>query len=157
MVTGPGPLAFLIGTPICRYTVEPSRRAVTFAAGSGSRFSGARGGPFLPQPRTAIGSHRRTQNNTERFKSFSPSRGPRSGYRGLKDVPREVLVARDVAQHAVDIRAVDRDVLLPHFRRVERNLIQQLLHHRVQAARADVLGALVHERGEVRDASDRVV
>ena len=44
--------------------------------------------------------------------------------------------------------------MLGELRRVERDLVEQLLHDGVQAARADVLGALVDDRREVGDALD---
>ena len=46
-------------------------------------------------------------------------------------------------------------VLSAQVRPLERDLVEQLLHHRVQPARADVLGALVDDGREVGDAADR--
>ena len=44
--------------------------------------------------------------------------------------------------------------LSAEIRGVERHLVEQFFHDRVQPPRADVFGALVDERGEVRDAPD---
>ena len=55
----------------------------------------------------------------------------------------------------VDVRRIDAVVLAAAVRRLERNLVEQPLQHRVQAPRADVLGALVdleRDLGEPRDA-----
>ena len=69
----------------------------------------------------------------------------------LKNEPSEVFVPGQVGQPRVDVGGVDRHRLR---RRAcaasKRDLLEQPLHHRVQAARADVLGALVHLRRRSR-------
>src|SRR5262245_56012545 len=61
----------------------------------------------------------------------------------LEDVAREVLVSEDVGKSLVDVARVDRQILALQIGRRERNLFQQLLHHRVEAPGADVLRPLV--------------
>src|SRR5712692_6564914 len=53
----------------------------------------------------------------------------------LKDVPRDVLVPHDIAQPLVDVDGVDRDLLPRETGRVERDLLQELLHDRVEPPR----------------------
>jgi len=74
-----------------------------------------------------------------------------------QNVPRQVLVLDDFRQHFRHVRVVDRDGLLEEIGSLERDLVEQLLHHRVQSARADVLGPFVHDGREVGDAANRVV
>ena len=52
---------------------------------------------------------------------------------------------------------VDRDLLAGQIGRVERDLLQELLHDRVEPPGADVLGAVVHADRELRDRLHRVV
>src|SRR5262249_58621197 len=71
----------------------------------------------------------------------------------LKDVPRQVLIAGDVAQALAHVGRVDGQLLARQIGRVERDLLEELLHHRVQAPGADVLRAGVHLH---RDLCDRL-
>src|SRR5437773_11717962 len=75
----------------------------------------------------------------------------------LEDVPRDVLVPHDIAQPFVDVAGVDRDLLPRETGRVERDLLQELLHDRVEPPRTDVLGAIVYPDGELGDRVHRVV
>src|SRR5712691_5077089 len=75
----------------------------------------------------------------------------------LQDVPRDVLVPYDVALPLVDVDGVDRDLLPRETGRIERDLLQELLHDRVEPPRTDVLGAIVHPDGELGDRVHRVV
>src|SRR4029078_13277778 len=61
----------------------------------------------------------------------------------LQDVAGKVLVAGNVLQPRVDVGGVDLDRLAGVARRLERDVVEQALHHRVQTPRADVLLTLV--------------
>ena len=50
----------------------------------------------------------------------------------------------------------DEIVCRPAIRKLEQHVLEQRRHHRVQPARADVLHALVHQRGDARDLGDAV-
>src|SRR5882672_3900955 len=73
--------------------------------------------------------------------------------RPSQDVPRQVLVAGDVGEPLLHVLGVDDLLLAGHVGRVERDLLEQLLHDRVQAPGADVLRARVHFH---RDLGDRL-
>src|SRR5713226_749019 len=75
---------------------------------------------------------------------------------GLQDVPREVLVADDVGQPRVHVGGVDGDLLAGHRRRVERHVLQQLLHDRVEPPGADVLRRRVDLHTDLRHRLHRV-
>src|SRR5215831_15469444 len=92
-------------------------------------------------------SRRRRSTQSRRKRYVVPS----------QNVTGQILVLDDVGQHFCHVGLVDRDVLVGKIRAFERNLVEQLLHHRVQAARADVFRALVDERREVRDLLNRSV
>src|SRR2546427_12992354 len=61
------------------------------------------------------------------------------GTDGLQDIPAEILVFYDVRQLIADVVGVDLHRFLFQIGALERDLFEQLLHDRVQAARADVL------------------
>lgn len=48
-----------------------------------------------------------------------------------KHIPREILALRKVFEFGIDIRRIDVDRRARMFCRVERNLLEQLLHHRI--------------------------
>src|SRR5437867_2536271 len=73
-----------------------------------------------------------------------------------QDVPREVLVAGELAQARVHVAGVDRELLARQVGRVERDLVQELLHDRVEAPGPDVLGRRVHPHGDLGDGVDRI-
>src|SRR5881296_3367673 len=73
-----------------------------------------------------------------------------------QNVPRQVLVARDVTQASRHVAGVDGQLLAGHVRSIERDLIQQSLHDRVEAPRPDVLRARVHLHRDLRDRLHRV-
>ena len=64
------------------------------------------------------------------------------------------IASRPLAHQSRRPRATS---LPAHLGRVERRLVEQPLQHGVQAAGADVLGALVHLGGDARDLGDGVV
>ena len=57
----------------------------------------------------------------------------------------------------VDVGTVDGDRMAVAVGRFEAEGVEQALEHGVQAARADVFLAVVHLRGDVGDAFDRVL
>src|SRR5262245_24647673 len=69
----------------------------------------------------------------------------------LEDIAREILVLEHLGQPRVHVLGIDRQLLADQVRRLERHLFQELLHHRVQPARPDVLGPLVDGGGDLRD------
>src|SRR3989442_8148067 len=73
-----------------------------------------------------------------------------------QDVPREILVAGELAQARVHVAGVDRELLARQVGRVERDLVQELLHDRVEAPGPDVLGRRVHPHGDLGDGVDRI-
>src|SRR4029453_11960479 len=77
--------------------------------------------------------------------------------RALQDEARQVLILENRRQPLAYHRRVHDDLLAAELRRVERHLVEQPLQHRVQPARADVLGALVHLGGDASDLRDGVV
>ena len=66
---------------------------------------------------------------------------------------RQILVLAQGLQACVDVVGIDPHRLARQARRVEADLVEQPLHDRGQAARADVLGALVDVEGDLRDAA----
>src|SRR6266478_3081450 len=80
-----------------------------------------------------------------------------SVFMSLKDVTREILILEDGGQVSAHVVGVDCDFLAAHLRRGEGDLLQQLLHHRVEPPSPDVLGALVDRRGNVRHLLDGVL
>src|SRR5437667_1138187 len=100
--------------------------------------------------------------NSRMYGSASRSTSARRGSvidaprRPSQNVPRQVLVARDVAQASRDVAGVDGQLLAGHVRRVERDLLQQPLHDRVEPPGADVLRARVHPHRDLRDRLHRI-
>src|SRR5204862_987119 len=74
-----------------------------------------------------------------------------------QNVPRQVFVLDDLREHLRDVTVVDGDLLVDEIRPLEGNLIEQLLHDRVQPPRPDVLGPLVDQRRVIRDPIDGVL
>src|SRR6266849_4479943 len=68
-----------------------------------------------------------------------------------QDVPREILVAGDLGEPMVDVPGVDGQLLAPHGGRVERDLLEEFFHDRIQTPGADVLGARIHAHRDLRD------
>src|SRR5437773_2213039 len=66
------------------------------------------------------------------------------------------MVPPDVGEALPDVLRVARQLLGRQVPGVERDVLQELLHHRVQAPRADVLRALVHAHGTLGDGLDRL-
>src|SRR5256712_472726 len=99
--------------------------------GSASRSPSALRGSVIPSPR---------------LRRASPS----------QNVPRQVLVAGDVAEASPHVAGVDGQLLAGHLGGVERDLLQQPLHDRVAPPRPDVLRARVHLHRNIRDRLHRV-
>src|SRR6267142_1065388 len=72
------------------------------------------------------------------------ARGWRSLFFGRSEhVAREILALRELFQLGIDESGVDSDAFLAVPARIERDLLEQPLHHGMQAPRANVLGLLV--------------
>src|SRR5450631_1142306 len=67
----------------------------------------------------------------------------------LQDVSRQILIARQIAQAALDVIPIDDGAGAAAIRGIEGQAFQQPLHDGVQAARSDVLGILVHFEGHL--------
>src|SRR2546426_8563249 len=74
-----------------------------------------------------------------------------------QDEARQVLVLEDLLEPLADVCSVDQYLPATHLGRVERDLVEQALHHRVEAPCTDVLGPLVHLGRDARDLGDGVV
>ena len=68
----------------------------------------------------------------------------------LEDESRQICVAGEIADVVLDILGVDRDALAVAVRRGEADLVEDPLHHRLQAPRADVLDAGIDRHREAR-------
>src|SRR5687767_8731331 len=103
--------------------------AVRSVTCSGMCSAGGSGSPTYPQParRTAANAHKAARI-------------------ALQYVPAEILILHDIGELLPHVRCIDTDGLLPHVGRFERDLLQQLLHDRMQPPRADVLIYLVDVR-----------
>src|SRR5256712_3030601 len=123
-----GPARSIAAPPYLMTTVLPRNSRMY---GSASRSTSALRGSVIPSPRLL---------------RASPS----------QNVPRQVLVAGDVAEASPHVAGVDGQLLAGHLRGVERDLLQQPLHDRVEPPRPDVLRARVHLHRNVRDRLHRV-
>ena len=76
----------------------------------------------------------------------------------LQDKPAQILIARELAELRIHIGHIDHDTVCvaggTAVRGAERGFFQKPLHDRMQATRADVLGALVHFARNFRDTPD---
>src|SRR3712207_8115589 len=73
----------------------------------------------------------------------------------IRRPPRSTLFPyTTLFRSAVDVGFVDRNLLVGQVRSLERQLVEQPLHHGVQPPRADVLGGVVHTGREIGDALD---
>src|SRR5437867_3355698 len=75
----------------------------------------------------------------------------------LENVPREVLVLENGSEVGADIVGVDGHPLVAHVRRAEGHFFEQLLHHRVEPPRPDVLSPLVDRGSDIRHRFYRVL
>src|SRR6476660_4151456 len=85
-------------------------------------------------------------------RSTQPKR-PMYGAR-LEDIAAQIGVAGEVSHGLLDIVRVYRDALAALVGRGEGNLVEDALHHRLQAPRADVLDARIdldRDRGQCVD------
>src|SRR5205085_5289040 len=74
----------------------------------------------------------------------------------LENIPAQVLIFDDLCERALDVSRVDHLAFDFKVWGVEADLVQDLLHNRVQAARADVFGLFVDAAGELRDRINRI-
>src|SRR6266852_5432244 len=77
-------------------------------------------------------------------------------FKPSQHVAREILALRKLLELRIDESGVDPEALLAALARFERNLLQQLLHHRIQAPGADVLGLFIHRPGDLGETPDPV-
>src|SRR5688572_21064703 len=85
-----------------------------------------------------------------------PASGRRPSPRILQHVPAEIRVLREPGEPLADVSRIDRHGLALAVFGLEAQVLEQLLHHRLQPAGADVLDALVDLRGDLGDLADRV-
>src|SRR5262245_30615178 len=77
--------------------------------------------------------------------------------RPLQDEPRQIRVLGEIADVLVHVGGVDRNGLAGAVGGGERDLVEHALHHRLQAARADVLDAGIDLHRDVGNGIDRIV
>src|SRR4051812_14223753 len=146
---------FVRGTVNRMVMSSPDRVATISVGGLGSLTSGGSGGPFLP--------HAAARTEAVTRQAIAARRGrlvvavTPIGTDGSQDVSRQVVVGDDVFEHAADVGVVNRNRFVGEVGRVERYLVEQPLHHRVQPARTDVLGVLVDVRRNLRDVLHGIV
>ena len=75
----------------------------------------------------------------------------------LKHEPAEIRIPRNLLQLAVDIRPVDHHARPAAILGIVADVLEQLLHHRLKAARADILDLAIHFRGDAGDGGDAVL
>src|SRR6185369_11344327 len=81
---------------------------------------------------------------------------PRESW-GSENIPAEVLIPDDVCEHPLNIGGIDDESLLLQLATGEGDFIEQLLHQRVEAARANVFRSLVHFRSVARNGLQSIV
>ena len=74
--------------------------------------------------------------------------------RRLQHEPAEIRIPRNLLQLAIHIRPVDHHARPAAILGIVADLFEQLLHHRLQPPRADILDLGVHLRGNPRDRED---
>src|SRR5262249_9648545 len=89
--------------------------------------------------------------------SWTMDHGPCDRDQSLEDVAAEVLVLDDLGEHFLDVGGINADRFLLQIRTFERNLVQKLLHNRMQPSGADVFRAFVHGSSKARDLLNRIV
>src|SRR5919198_3602865 len=76
--------------------------------------------------------------------------------RGLENKAAEVIVLDQIRHALPDVGRVHMHMPVGQLRRVEQDLLEEPLHDREQAARADVLAGLIDRRGGRREPLPRV-
>src|SRR6267143_1230081 len=151
------------GPPPCTMTgLRPTRRRrITSSAKGSLRSARSIAAPpylmtiVLPRNSRMYGSA--SSRTSALFGSVTDASRPGlSGARPSQNVPRQVLVARDVAEARVHVAGIDREILAGHIGSVEGDLLEELLHDRVQAPCADVLRARVDLHRDLRDRLHRL-
>src|SRR5579871_201029 len=79
-----------------------------------------------------------------------------AGKSGLKNKPRQIGVLGEIADMLVHIGGIDFDRLARAVRSRKRNIVEDALHHGLQAARPDILDAGIDRHRHVRDGIDRI-
>src|SRR5215470_6061567 len=72
----------------------------------------------------------------------------------LENVLRQVVVLGDAGQPCVDVSRIDGDAPAVELRRVERDFVEQPLHDRIEAPRANVLLLLVDGERDLGESPD---
>ena len=80
-----------------------------------------------------------------------------AGTADLQHVAGEILALGEHLEAAVDVSRIDHQLVKPDLAGIERNLLEQLLHHRVQTSRTDVLCFLVHLEGDFGQSTDAIL
>src|SRR5262245_31868033 len=139
---------------------EPCCSTPRFSTWSGARGIGASGSPTLPQAlkKTKRQGDKETRRRAKTDFSLSPcllfSLSPcLSGSPALRlflqNVSAEIFILHDIGQHLANVSGVDNLAFLFQIGAFERNLVEDFLEDRVQAARAYVFSGLVHPESEV--------
>src|SRR5215813_1939011 len=139
---------------------------------SGARGIGGSGSPTLPQAarkterkrdreigRAGERESERTRERENERRFFSRSLAlpfSRSPDLFLQNVSAEIFILHDICQHLAHIGGVYNLAFLFQIGAFERNLVEDFLQDRVQAARAYVFGGLVHLESEVGHFVNRV-
>src|SRR2546425_425182 len=76
-------------------------------------------------------------------------RRPRPRTEASQNVTAQVLILHDVGELGAHVRPIDLDRFLLQVGALERNLLEQFFHDRMETPRPDVLGSLVDLRGEL--------
>src|SRR5690349_15816590 len=75
----------------------------------------------------------------------------------LENVPAQIGVLRDARELLADELGVDGERLPATIFGLEADILEQLFHHRLQAARADILDGFVDLGGDAGECLDAVV
>src|SRR5216110_3455368 len=79
------------------------------------------------------------------------------GVSHLEDISAEILILHDIGEHLLNVSCVDSDRFLFKIGTLERNLVEQLFHDRMQPAGADVFGVFIHCGGEACDLLNGII
>src|SRR5437763_12580043 len=90
---------------------------------------------------------RKVTTATQRHKGSGPS----------QDVAAQILVLDDIGQHFLNVGRVDADGFLFEIRALERNLVEELFHDRMEAPCPDVLRGFVDGGCEASDFLYRLI
>src|SRR5262245_25724759 len=121
---------------------------------SDTRGSGASGEPTFPQ--AARKTERKRDKTMRRQGGSGKQISPHRPVAILQNVSTKVFILHDVSQHLTHVIGVHNLALLFQVGAFKRNLVEDFLQDRVQAARAYVFGGLVDLESEVCHFVNRV-